>query len=66
MMGATANHILDASRAARIDLTLPLAVKSHYDHAIAAGHGQDNWTSLIETIKSPDAQRTCERSARVG
>jgi 3-hydroxyisobutyrate dehydrogenase-like beta-hydroxyacid dehydrogenase len=58
MMGATASHILDASKAARIDLTLPLAIKSHYDHAIAAGHGRDNWTSLFETIKNPDAQRT--------
>ena len=58
MMGTTANHVLDASKAARIDLALPLAIKSHYDHAIAAGHGQDNWTSLLKTIKNPDAQHS--------
>jgi 3-hydroxyisobutyrate dehydrogenase-like beta-hydroxyacid dehydrogenase len=53
MMGATADHILQASEAAGIDLALPRAIKAHYDRAIAAGHGQDNWTSLIETIKDP-------------
>jgi 3-hydroxyisobutyrate dehydrogenase-like beta-hydroxyacid dehydrogenase len=52
MMGATANHILGASEAAGIDLELPRAIKSHYDRAIGAGHGSDNWTSLIEIIKA--------------
>jgi 3-hydroxyisobutyrate dehydrogenase-like beta-hydroxyacid dehydrogenase len=51
MMGATADHIVGASDAAGIDLTLPQAVKRHYDRAIAAGHGLDNWTSLFEVIK---------------
>jgi 3-hydroxyisobutyrate dehydrogenase-like beta-hydroxyacid dehydrogenase len=51
MMGATADHIVEASRAAGIDLTLPLAVQSHYDRAVAAGHGADSWTSLFEVIK---------------
>ncbi|HEY6739327.1 MAG TPA: NAD(P)-binding domain-containing protein [Actinopolymorphaceae bacterium] len=51
MMGATADHILSASVAAGIDLELPRAVKSHYDRAIAAGHGKDDWTSLYEVIK---------------
>ncbi|WP_028925722.1 NAD(P)-dependent oxidoreductase [Pseudonocardia acaciae] len=51
MMGATAAHILDASRAAGIDLELPTAVKSHYDRAIAAGHGADSWTALVEVIR---------------
>jgi 3-hydroxyisobutyrate dehydrogenase-like beta-hydroxyacid dehydrogenase len=51
MMGATADHILGASEAAGIDLTLPKAIKAHYDAAIAAGHGKDNWTSLFEVIK---------------
>lgn len=50
MMGATAGHILEASEAAGIDLALPRAVKSHYDRAIAAGHGRDSWTSLFEVI----------------
>jgi 3-hydroxyisobutyrate dehydrogenase-like beta-hydroxyacid dehydrogenase len=50
MMGATADHIVDASTAAGIDTALPEAVKSLYDRAIAAGHGGDNWTSLYEVV----------------
>jgi 3-hydroxyisobutyrate dehydrogenase-like beta-hydroxyacid dehydrogenase len=52
MMGATADHIMRTSEAAGVDLELPRAVKSHYDRAIAAGHGGDDWTSLFEVIKS--------------
>ena len=52
MMGATAGHILESSEAAGIDVALPRAVRSHYDRAIAAGHGRDSWTSLIEVIKA--------------
>lgn len=52
MMGATADHIVGASEAAGVDTALPLAIKSHYDRAIAAGHGKDNWTSLYEILKS--------------
>ncbi|KAA2254477.1 NAD(P)-dependent oxidoreductase [Solihabitans fulvus] len=55
MMGATADHILGASRAAGIDLELPGTVKAHYDRAIAAGHGADSWTSLFEVIRKPSA-----------
>jgi 3-hydroxyisobutyrate dehydrogenase-like beta-hydroxyacid dehydrogenase len=56
MMGATAHHIVAATEAAGIDPALPLAVRSLYDRAIAAGHGSDNWTSLIEVIRStPEA-----------
>lgn len=50
MMGATAAHITEASRDAGTDAALPEAVKSHYDRAIAAGHGANNWTSLWEII----------------
>jgi 3-hydroxyisobutyrate dehydrogenase-like beta-hydroxyacid dehydrogenase len=50
MMGATADHIAAAGRAAGLDTALPDAVKSLYDRAIAAGHGKDNWTSLYEVI----------------
>lgn len=53
MMGATADHIVGASEAAGVDTALPLAIKSQYDRAIAAGHAKDNWTSLYEVIKSP-------------
>jgi 3-hydroxyisobutyrate dehydrogenase-like beta-hydroxyacid dehydrogenase len=52
MMGATADHVVGASRAAALDLELPLAVKSLYDPAIESGHGKDNWTSLIEVIRN--------------
>jgi 3-hydroxyisobutyrate dehydrogenase-like beta-hydroxyacid dehydrogenase len=52
MMGATADHILRTSEQAGVDLALPRAVKSHYDRAIAAGHGRDDWSSLYEVIKS--------------
>lgn len=52
MMGATADHIVATSEAAGIDLLLPRAIQSHYHRAIAAGHGRDNWTSLIEVIRS--------------
>ncbi|MEV0083474.1 NAD(P)-binding domain-containing protein [Saccharopolyspora sp. NPDC050642] len=53
MMGATADHILAASEAAGIDLELPRAIKAHYDRAIAAGKGGDNWTRLIDGIRNP-------------
>jgi 3-hydroxyisobutyrate dehydrogenase-like beta-hydroxyacid dehydrogenase len=52
MTGATADHIVGASKAAGIDVGLPGAVKAHYDRAIAAGHGADSWTSLFEVIKN--------------
>jgi 3-hydroxyisobutyrate dehydrogenase-like beta-hydroxyacid dehydrogenase len=55
MMGATADHIVAASQAAGIDLELPRAVQSHYQRAIAAGHGRDGWTSLYEVITKPAA-----------
>lgn len=51
MMGATADHILSTSQASRIDTELPRAIKSHYDRAIATGHGTDNWTALYEILK---------------
>ncbi|GIJ78723.1 3-hydroxyisobutyrate dehydrogenase [Micromonospora phaseoli] len=54
MMGATADHILRASEQAGIDVELPRAVKSHYDRAIAAGHGTSDWTALYEVIKARD------------
>ncbi|ACQ82347.1 6-phosphogluconate dehydrogenase NAD-binding [Beutenbergia cavernae DSM 12333] len=52
MMGATAAHILAASESAGIDLELPRAVASHYERAIAAGHGRDSWTSILEVIRA--------------
>ncbi|HEY3506895.1 MAG TPA: NAD(P)-binding domain-containing protein [Actinocatenispora sp.] len=54
MMGATAAHITEASRAAGLDTALPAAVRRLYDRAVAAGHGADNWTSLVDAVRTPD------------
>lgn len=53
MMGATADHIVSASQLAGIDLGLPRAVQLHYRRAIADGRGDDNWTRIIDGIRSP-------------
>ena len=53
MMGATADHIVAASREAGVDLDLPRAIQAHYRRAIERGHGGDSWTSLIEGIRRP-------------
>lgn len=53
MMGATADHIVQASERAGIDLTLPRAVQGQYRRAIEAGHGGDNWTRIIDGIRTP-------------
>ena len=29
------------------------AIRSHYERAIAAGHGADSWTGLIEIVQAP-------------
>ena len=50
MMGATADHIVAACKAAGLDTALPDAVKSLYDRAIAAGHGKDDAASLYEVV----------------
>jgi len=56
MMGATADHIVAASEQAGIDLALPRAVQRHYVRAIDDGHGGDNWTRIIDGIRTPHAQ----------
>ncbi|GAA4934699.1 NAD(P)-dependent oxidoreductase [Actinoplanes utahensis] len=50
MMGATADHIVRTSEALSIDTALPRAVGSHYDRAIAAGHGKLGWSALYGII----------------
>ncbi|TYB96591.1 NAD(P)-dependent oxidoreductase [Micromonospora sp. WP24] len=52
MMGATADHIVRTSARAGVDVRLPEAVRSHYERAIAAGHGTRNWTALYEVIRA--------------
>ncbi|MFJ8924067.1 NAD(P)-dependent oxidoreductase [Streptomyces sp. NPDC102415] len=53
MMGATADHIVETSTSLGLDPALPLAVQSHYRHAIEDGHGNDNWTRIIDRIRAP-------------
>ncbi|MDR3083188.1 MAG: NAD(P)-binding domain-containing protein [Streptomyces sp.] len=53
MMGATADHIVETSASLGLDLALPRAVQAHYRHAIENGHGGDNWTRIIDGIRSP-------------
>ncbi|WP_406453736.1 NAD(P)-binding domain-containing protein [Streptomyces sp. NBC_00876] len=53
MMGATTDHIVETSTSLGLDLALPLAVQAHYRHAIANGHGGDNWTRIIDAIRGP-------------
>ncbi|MFF9455558.1 NAD(P)-dependent oxidoreductase [Streptomyces flaveolus] len=53
MMGATSDHIVETSTSLGLDLALPLAVQSHYQHAIKKGHGSDNWTRIIDSIREP-------------
>ncbi|GIJ33258.1 NAD(P)-dependent oxidoreductase [Micromonospora sediminimaris] len=52
MMGATAEHILRTSETAGVDVELPKAVRSHYQRAVAAGHGDQDWTALYEVIRA--------------
>ncbi len=53
MMGATSDHIVDTSTALGLDLALPAAVQGHYRRAIENGHGGDNWTRIIDSIRAP-------------
>ncbi|MET8265153.1 NAD(P)-dependent oxidoreductase [Micromonospora arida] len=57
MMGATADHIVETSTTLGLDLGLPLAVRAHYRHAIGNGHGGDNWTRIIDSIRDPRDKR---------
>lgn len=51
MMGATADHIVETSASLGLDLALPQAVQAHYRQAIGNGHGSDNWTRIIDSIR---------------
>ncbi|MEU4528530.1 NAD(P)-binding domain-containing protein [Micromonospora ureilytica] len=57
MMGATADHIVETSTTLGLDLALPLAVRAHYRQAIENGHGGDNWTRIIDSIREPRDRR---------
>ncbi|WP_277212655.1 NAD(P)-dependent oxidoreductase [Isoptericola croceus] len=62
MMGATAAHILGASEELGVDTALPRAILSHYERALAAGHGRDNWTAIFEVIKAGRTDGQAEAS----
>lgn len=51
MMGASADHVAATSEALGVDPGLPHAVQAHYRRAIADGHGIDNWTRIIDSIR---------------
>ncbi|MEJ3657867.1 NAD(P)-binding domain-containing protein [Actinomycetes bacterium KLBMP 9759] len=53
MMGATAEHILTASRNAGLADALPAAVHEIYRRAIAAGLGTSAASSMIDVIRTP-------------
>ena len=53
MMGATSDHIVETSASLGLDLALPRAVQTHYQRAIEDGHGGDNWTRIIDSIRAP-------------
>ncbi|MFJ5613867.1 NAD(P)-dependent oxidoreductase [Streptomyces sp. NPDC093221] len=53
MMGATSDHIVETSTSLGLDPALPLAVQAHYRRAIDNGHGSDNWTRIIDSIRKP-------------
>ncbi|MCP9212003.1 NAD(P)-dependent oxidoreductase [Streptomyces sp. NEAU-Y11] len=53
MMGATSDHIVETSTSLGLNLALPLAVQAHYRRAIEHGHGGDNWTRIIDSIREP-------------
>ncbi|MBM7437276.1 NAD(P)-binding domain-containing protein [Streptomyces sp. HB132] len=53
MMGATSDHIVETAMSLGLDLALPRAVQAHYRRAIDDGRGGDNWTRIIDGIRSP-------------
>ncbi|MFJ1644723.1 NAD(P)-dependent oxidoreductase [Streptomyces sp. NPDC088258] len=53
MMGATSDHIVETSTSLGLDLALPRTVQAHYRRAIENGHGGDNWTRIIDSIREP-------------
>ncbi|MFE9910764.1 NAD(P)-dependent oxidoreductase [Streptomyces clavifer] len=53
MMGATSDHIVETSTSLGLDLALPRAVQAHYRRVIEDGHGSDNWTRIIDSIRGP-------------
>lgn len=59
MMGATADHIVEASAESGVARGLPDAIKNLYDAAIVAGHGKDSWTSLFDVLEAGRVGTPC-------
>jgi 3-hydroxyisobutyrate dehydrogenase-like beta-hydroxyacid dehydrogenase len=53
MMAVGVDHIAGTVAAVGQDPALPAAVKSLFDRMIAAGHGKDSWTRMIDVIRQP-------------
>lgn len=53
MMGASSDHIVETGTSLGLDLALPLAVQAHCRRAIENGHGSDDWTRVIDSIRGP-------------
>ncbi|MDR7383612.1 NAD(P)-dependent oxidoreductase [Promicromonospora iranensis] len=51
MMGATADHIVAASKAVGVDTGLPAAVQAYYAWVRDNGYGNDNWTRIIDAMR---------------
>ncbi|GAA1292297.1 hypothetical protein GCM10009609_71190 [Pseudonocardia aurantiaca] len=51
MMRASAAHVARTSLDSGLDTAVPDAVGSLYDHAVAAGRGNDSWTVLSEVVR---------------
>jgi 3-hydroxyisobutyrate dehydrogenase-like beta-hydroxyacid dehydrogenase len=52
MMGATADHIHATAEAVGVDTGLSGAVQALYHRAIAAGHGADGWTRIVDSVQA--------------
>lgn len=55
MEAAALHHIVVASRARGIDPRVPDAVASLVDDAVAAGHGRDGFSRVIDLLRNPVA-----------
>ncbi|MGA4802276.1 NAD(P)-dependent oxidoreductase [Streptomyces lavendulocolor] len=52
---ASVEHVLHTARDSGVDTTLPAAVLDVFRRGVAAGHGADSTSSLVEILKRPSA-----------
>ncbi len=55
MCAASTDHALGAAREAGVDATVPAALAALFGRGVAAGHGAESFTSLIEVLRKPAA-----------